>query len=59
MCALFQAFHESATVKNRPTAVLAKTLKGKSFPGIEDLVNWHGAALGAKGADVIKVRCNH
>lgn len=52
---MFQAFHEAATVKNRPTAVLAKTFKGKGFPEIEDLVNWHGQALGAKGPEVIKV----
>ena len=28
--------------------ILAKTLKGKGIPGIEDELNWHGKALGAK-----------
>jgi len=51
---LAKAFHEAATVKNRPTAILAKTFKGKYFPEIEDVVSWHGQALGAKGPEVIK-----
>uniref|UniRef100_A0A1B6FLZ4 transketolase n=1 Tax=Cuerna arida TaxID=1464854 RepID=A0A1B6FLZ4_9HEMI len=51
---LAKAFHEASTVKTRPTAILAKTLKGKYFPGIEDMVNWHGQALGDKATDVIK-----
>ncbi|KAG8282237.1 hypothetical protein J6590_040469, partial [Homalodisca vitripennis] len=51
---LAKAFHEASTVKTRPTAILAKTLKGKYFPGIEDMANWHGQALGDKATDVIK-----
>lgn len=35
---------------------MAKTYKGKMFPNIEDLENWHGKALGDRAADVIKVK---
>lgn len=51
---LVKAFDEAASVSGRPTAVIAKTFKGKNFPGIEDLENWHGKALGAEGDKVIK-----
>lgn len=46
---LAKAFHEAEVVKGKPTCVIAKTFKGKNFPGIEDQENWHGKALGAKG----------
>lgn len=53
---LVKAFDEAATVSGKPTAIVAKTFKGKNFPGIEDLDNWHGKALGAEGEKVIKVK---
>ena len=52
---IFQAFHEAQNTEDRPTAVLAKTYKGKNFPNIEDLVNWHGKPLGEKSSEVIAV----
>ncbi|CAD6996508.1 transketolase-like protein 2 [Ceratitis capitata] len=51
---LCKAFHEAATTKNKPTAIIAKTYKGKYFPNIEDLENWHGKPLGDKANEVIK-----
>lgn len=51
---LCKAFHEAANTKNKPTAIIAKTLKGKFFPNIEDLENWHGKPLGDKANEVIK-----
>ncbi|XP_054290561.1 transketolase-like protein 2 isoform X1 [Macrosteles quadrilineatus] len=51
---LAKAFHEAAETKSRPTAIICKTLKGKYFPEIEDIVTWHGQALGAKADGVIK-----
>ncbi|XP_046971982.1 transketolase [Vanessa cardui] len=51
---LIKAFDEAATVTGKPTAVVAKTYKGKGFPGIEDKENWHGKALGAEGDKIIK-----
>ncbi|XP_045538029.1 transketolase-like protein 2 [Papilio machaon] len=51
---LVKAFEEAAAVTARPTAVLAKTYKGRGFPGIEDKDNWHGKPLGAEGDKIIK-----
>ncbi|XP_058807688.1 transketolase isoform X3 [Phymastichus coffea] len=52
---LVKAFHEAEQTKNRPTAILAKTFKGKNFVNIEDLDNWHGKAIiGSQGQEIIK-----
>ncbi|XP_025270598.1 transketolase-like protein 2 isoform X1 [Camponotus floridanus] len=51
---LAKAFHEAHNTKGRPTAILAKTFKGKYFPEIEDLENWHGKPLGNKANEVIQ-----
>ncbi|XP_066988048.1 transketolase-like protein 2 isoform X1 [Macrobrachium rosenbergii] len=51
--ALCKAFHEAAQAKGKPTAILAKTYKGKGFPSIEDEENWHGKPLGGKAEEVI------
>ncbi|CAG0894365.1 unnamed protein product [Cyprideis torosa] len=47
---LCKAFFEAANTKGRPTAILAKTFKGKDFEGIEDKAGYHGKAIG-EGAD--------
>lgn len=54
----FQAFHEASLTKGKPTALLAKTYKGKHFPNIEDAEEWHGKPLGDKAVAVISV-CTH
>lgn len=51
--AICKAVHNAEQTKGRPTMLLAKTLKGKGIPGIEDQMNWHGKALGAKADDAI------
>ncbi|XP_046429487.1 transketolase-like protein 2 isoform X2 [Neodiprion fabricii] len=51
---LAKAFHEAQNTQGRPTAILAKTFKGRNFPNIEDELNWHGKALGANGDTVIQ-----
>uniref|UniRef100_A0A336MFB3 transketolase n=1 Tax=Culicoides sonorensis TaxID=179676 RepID=A0A336MFB3_CULSO len=43
---LVKAFYEAANTKGKPTAIIAKTYKGKFFPNIEDADNWHGKPLG-------------
>lgn len=48
-----KAFHAAETTKGMPTVILAKTFKGKDFPGIEDQMNWHGKALGEKAEEVL------
>ncbi|MCL4150811.1 UNVERIFIED_CONTAM: hypothetical protein GTU68_014251 [Idotea baltica] len=45
---LCKAFHEAGQSKDKPSAILCKTLKGKGFPNIEDEENWHGKPLGPK-----------
>ncbi|XP_004525984.1 transketolase [Ceratitis capitata] len=51
---LINAFEAAASTKGKPTAILARTLKGKGFPGIEDQENWHGKPLGDKACDCIR-----
>uniref|UniRef100_A0A1A9WEJ4 Transketolase-like pyrimidine-binding domain-containing protein n=1 Tax=Glossina brevipalpis TaxID=37001 RepID=A0A1A9WEJ4_9MUSC len=51
---LCKAFYESTITKTKPTAIIAKTFKGKYFPNIEDLEGWHGKPLGDKAESVIK-----
>jgi len=51
---LCKAFDEAEMVLDKPTCLIAKTFKGKYFPDIENLMNWHGKALGAKATDVVK-----
>uniref|UniRef100_A0A1B6FDT1 transketolase n=1 Tax=Cuerna arida TaxID=1464854 RepID=A0A1B6FDT1_9HEMI len=46
--ALLKVFHEALLIKDKPTAVLAKTFKGKGLGEIEDMVQWHGKPLGDK-----------
>lgn len=55
ICYIFQAFHEASSTKTKPTALIAKTYKGKNFPTIEDQENWHGKPLGEKSEVVIQV----
>lgn len=51
---LVKAFHVAANTKGKPTALIAKTFKGKNFPKIEDLENWHGKPLGDQSERVLK-----
>lgn len=51
---LCKAFFEASVTKDRPTAIVAKTFKGKHFPQIEDLENWHGKPLGENANGVIE-----
>ena len=38
------AFNEAKTVKGKPTAIIAKSLKGKGVSYMEDSCEWHGQA---------------
>lgn len=42
--ALDAAFKEARETKGQPTAIIAKTIKGKDVSFMEDQVSWHGAA---------------
>jgi transketolase len=45
LAALLSAFDEAARTKERPTVLLAKTLKGKGISFVEDRPDWHGKPL--------------
>lgn len=38
------AFKEAKEVKGKPTAIIAKTIKGKDVSFMENEASWHGAA---------------
>ena len=42
--ALDAAFKEAREVKGKPTAIIAKTVKGKGVSFMEDQASWHGTA---------------
>ena len=41
---LIKAFDEAKTVKGKPVAVIARTLKGKGVSFMENKASWHGKA---------------
>ena len=41
---ILQAFEEAKNAKNKPTAIIAKTIKGKGITFMENQVGWHGKA---------------
>lgn len=51
---LQQAFKEAEEETEKPTCIIAKTLKGKNYPGIEDQLGWHGKPLGDKTDAVLE-----
>ncbi|XP_007951564.1 transketolase-like protein 2 [Orycteropus afer afer] len=51
--ALCQAFWEATQVKNKPTAIIAKTFKGRGIPNVENAENWHGKPMPKERADAI------
>ena len=42
--ALKSAFDEARATKGQPTAIIAKTIKGKGVSFMEDQASWHGVA---------------
>ena len=41
---IIEAFEEAKKVKEKPTAIIAKTIKGKGVSYMENKVEWHGKA---------------
>jgi len=41
---ILEAIEEAKTVKSKPTVIVAKTVKGKGVPFMENQVGWHGKA---------------
>ena len=43
--AIDNAYQEARKTSDRPTVIVAKTIKGKGVPEVEDKPGWHGKAL--------------
>ena len=41
---ILTAFQKAKTIKNKPTAIIAHTIKGKGISFMEDGIQWHGKA---------------
>nr|XP_004672160.1 transketolase-like protein 1 isoform X1 [Jaculus jaculus] len=50
---LCQVFSQAAQVRGKPTAVVAKTFKGRGMPNVEDAENWYGRPMPKEKADAI------
>ena len=44
--AIVDAYHWAADVADKPAMIVARTIKGKGVPFVEDKNGWHGKALG-------------
>ena len=53
IAALLAAFEQAVQTKERPTVLLARTLKGKGISFVEDKPDWHGKAF-KKGEEADK-----
>ena len=47
-----KAYAEARTVKGKPTAIIAKTIKGKGVSFMENQASWHGAAPNAEQYEI-------
>lgn len=45
IAALLDAFEQAAQAKEKPTVILARTLKGKGISFVEDKPDWHGKSF--------------
>uniref|UniRef100_A0A183CIM2 transketolase n=1 Tax=Globodera pallida TaxID=36090 RepID=A0A183CIM2_GLOPA len=52
--ALLKAYENAKQVKGKPTAIIAKTLKGKGIEGVADLNNQHGKPVPKEKVDAIR-----
>ncbi|XP_035143985.2 transketolase-like protein 1 isoform X1 [Callithrix jacchus] len=51
--ALCRVFWQASQVKHKPTAVVAKTFRGRGTPNTEDAKSWHGKPMPRERADAI------
>ena len=42
---IYAAYREAESTTGKPTAIVAKTVKGKGYSGVEDQGGWHGKAI--------------
>ena len=48
---IHRAYQEAEQTEGQPTAVIARTLKGKGYSKIENQPGWHGKAMSAEDAE--------
>ena len=51
---LISAFQKAKTIKGKPTAIIAKTVKGKGVSFMENEVGWHGKAPNEEQYEIAK-----
>ena len=49
---IINSFEEAKTIKGKPTAIIAKTVKGKGVSFMENQASWHGKAPGEKEFEI-------
>ncbi len=49
---LRQAFDEAKTIQGKPTAIIARTIKGKGVSFMENKAEWHGVAPNAEQTEI-------
>ncbi|CAJ0602792.1 unnamed protein product [Cylicocyclus nassatus] len=53
---LIKAFETARNTKGKPTAIIAKTLKGQGIEGVADQLDWHGKPVPEEKVNPIKAR---
>ena len=53
------AYREAEATTGRPTAIVARTVKGKGYSEVEDQPGWHGKAVAAEAVDELGGVRNH
>jgi transketolase len=53
------AYREAAGTSGRPTAIVARTIKGKGYSEVEDQPGWHGKAVAAEAVEELGGVRNH
>jgi transketolase len=53
------AYRETASTTGRPTAIVAKTIKGKGYSKVEDQGGWHGKAVAEEALEELGGVRNH
>ena len=48
---IFAAFKKALEAKEKPVMIIARTIKGKGVPAVEDKNGWHGKALKKEDVD--------
>ncbi len=56
---ILEAFNKARNIKGKPTAIIAKTIKGKGVSFMENQVGWHGKAPNEEEFNIaVKELCN-